>query len=138
MFQPDTLTTGVAPWRSAELYVAVRVVDSPGHSVTSLSLQIDVVSSLSPASSWPVAVPRRRSARRKKPTVLVVELLVIVTVTRLSEPAGPATDEVTAVALIDEFAGSACRALRFAYELIDACGWPKVLEAMTSGVAGIQ
>jgi len=63
MFHPDTLTTGVAPCRSAELYVAVRVSDSPGHSVTSLLLQMDDCNSLSPDNSVPDAVPRRTSAR---------------------------------------------------------------------------
>ena len=40
-FQPETLITGVAPCRSAELYVTVRVCDSPGNSVTSLSRQVE-------------------------------------------------------------------------------------------------
>src|SRR5215471_7911805 len=50
-FQPDTLTTAVAPCRSAEFQVTVSVSDSPGNSVMSLFCQIEDCSSLSPASS---------------------------------------------------------------------------------------
>src|SRR5579859_3047172 len=101
-FQPDTLTTGVAPCKSAELYDAVSVSDSPGHRVTSLSFQIAEVTSLSPDSSAPAEVPRRRSARSRNPTVGVLEVLVTVTVTCLSAPFGPALLLVLAVAEIDE------------------------------------
>ena len=65
-FQPDTLTTGVAPCRSAEFQVTVTVCDSPGNSVMSLPCQIEDCSSLSPDSSWPLAVPRRTSALSRK------------------------------------------------------------------------
>src|SRR5258708_9265373 len=64
-FHRDTLTTAVAPWRSAEFQVTVRVCDSPGNSVMSLACQIEDCSSLSPASSWPDAVPQRTSARSR-------------------------------------------------------------------------
>src|SRR6266581_154262 len=99
MSQPDTLITGVAPCRSAELYLTVSVSDSPGQSVTSLPDQIEDCSSLSPDSSCPPAVPRRTSARRKKPTVGAAEVLVIVTVVARSAPSGPAWWVVVAVAV---------------------------------------
>ena len=58
-FHPEMLTTAVAPCRSAEFQVTVRVCDSPGNSVMSLLRQSEDCSSLSPGSSWPAAVPRR-------------------------------------------------------------------------------
>ncbi|TMC08047.1 MAG: hypothetical protein E6J41_14770 [Chloroflexi bacterium] len=61
-FQPLTLTTGWRPPSSAVSYRAVRVCDWPGHSVTSLSLQVIGTTWLSPAWS------RRTSARRKNAT----------------------------------------------------------------------
>src|SRR5262249_1841241 len=96
-FHPDTLTTGVAPCRSAEFQVTVSVCDSPGNSVMSLSCQSEDCSSLSPASSCPPAVPRRTSARSRKATA-DGEVLVIVTVVARSAPAGPAWVVVAAVA----------------------------------------
>src|SRR5215467_8191305 len=112
-FQPDTLTTGVAPCRSAEFQVTVSVCDSPGKSVMSLPCQIEEWSSLSPDSSWPPAVPRRTSALSKKATV-DEEVLVIVTVLARSAPSGPAWLTVLAVAETDD-CGSVCRDCRFAY-----------------------
>src|SRR4051812_31114859 len=69
MFQPETLSTGAAPFRSDECQVTEMVWDSPGHRVMSLPFHSDDWSSLSPGSSRPVKVPRRMSARRKKATV---------------------------------------------------------------------
>src|SRR5205814_1252414 len=65
-FQPERLTTGVAPRSEDELYVAVSVWDSPGQRVMSSSLHETGRTSLSPGSSAPAAVPRRTSARMKK------------------------------------------------------------------------
>src|SRR5579859_866816 len=113
MFQPDTLTTAVAPCRSAEFQVTVKVWDSPGNSVMSLSCQIEDCSSLSPGSSWPVAVPRRMSARSRKATV-ELEVLVMVTVVARSAPSGPAWLTVLEVALTDD-CGSVCSDVRLAY-----------------------
>ena len=93
--------------------MTVRVCDSPGNSVMSLSCQIEDCSSLSPDSSWPLAVPRRTSARSKNATV-EDEVLVIVTVVARSAPSGPACWAVVAVAEIDD-CGSVCRPVRFAY-----------------------
>ena len=107
-FQPDTLTTGVAPCRSAEFQVTVSVCDSPGNSVMSLPCQIEDCSSLSPDSSWPPAVPRRTSARSRNATV-DGEVLVIVTVVSRSAPSGPAWLTVVAVAVTDD-CGSVCSA----------------------------
>src|SRR5215467_13386841 len=112
-FQPDTLTTAVAPCRSAEFQVTVSVCDSPGNSVMSLLRQSEDCSSLSPASSWPVAVPRRTSARSKNATV-DEDVLVMVTVVARSAPAGPAWVTVLAVAVTDD-CGSVSRPVRFAY-----------------------
>src|SRR5215472_1060940 len=111
-FQPDTLTTAVAPCRSAEFQVTVSVCDSPGNSVMSLSCQIDDCSSLSPASSWPDAVPRRTSARSRNATV-DADVLVIVTVVARSAPSGPAWLTVVAVA-VTEVCGKVCRPVRYA------------------------
>src|SRR5262249_44776687 len=137
-FQPETLTTGVAPCRSAEFQVTVMVCDSPGHRVMSLPVQIEVCSSLSPDSSVPPAVPRRTSARRKNATVGPVELFVIVTVVSRSAPAGPAW--LTVVAVAATVAGaSPCSPVKFAYDLTDACGLPIVLfQLSTSPVVGSQ
>src|SRR5215469_867740 len=100
-FQPESVTTGVAPFRSDELYVTVRVCDSPGNSVMALPCQIEDCSSLSPDCSPPVAVPRRTSARRKNATA-EDEVLVTVTVVARSAPSGPACRAVLAVAETDE------------------------------------
>src|SRR5260370_35229174 len=62
----------------------------------SLSCQMENWGSLSPESSWPLAVPRLMSARSRKATEL--ELLLIVTVVDLSAPAGPDWVVVTDVA----------------------------------------
>src|SRR6266568_949437 len=105
-FHPDTLTTGLAPCRSAEFQVTVSVCDSPGNSVMSLFCQIEDCSSLSADSSWPLAVPRRTSARSRNATV-DEEVLVIVTVVARSAPAGPACVVVAAVADMAE-AGRVC------------------------------
>ena len=112
-FQPDTLTTGVAPCRSAEFQVTVSVCDSPGNSVMSLPCQIEDCSSLSPDSSRPLAVPRRTSALSRKATV-DEEVLVIVTVVARSAPSGPDRLGVEAVAEMDD-RGSVCSARRLAY-----------------------
>src|SRR5947207_5074722 len=129
-FQPDTLTTGVAPCRSAEFHVTVSVCDSPGNSVMSLPCQIEDCSSLSPGSSWPPAVPRRTSARSRKATVDEA-VLVIVTVVARSAPSGPAWLTVLAVAETDD-CGSVCRPVRFAYLETAPCGWPSVLFQLTT------
>src|SRR5262249_47847116 len=112
-FHPDTLTTAVAPCRSAEFQVTVSVCDSPGDSVMSLLRHSEDCSSLSPGSSWPPAVPRRTSARSKNATV-DGEVLVRVTVVARSAPAGPGWLTVLAVAVIED-CGSVCRPVRFAY-----------------------
>src|SRR5260370_10553627 len=132
MFHPDTLTTAVAPCRSAEFQVTVRVCDSPGNSVMSLFCQIEDCSSLSPASSWPLAVPRRTSARSRKATV-ELDVLVIVTVVARSAPSGPDWVAVVAEA-VTEAGGRVCRPVRFAYvEMTPPC-WPSVLlQFVTSG-----
>src|SRR5947209_946202 len=70
-FQPLTLTTGVDPRSKDVAYVAVRVSDSPGHSVMSLSLHVTGSTWLSPASSMASLDPRRTSVRTKKATVRV-------------------------------------------------------------------
>src|SRR5262245_52347694 len=129
-FHPDTLTTGVAPCRSAEFQVTVSVCDSPGNSVMSLFCQIEDGSSLSPGSSWPPAVPRRTSARSRKATV-DGEVLVIVTVVARSAPAGPAWVVVVAVAEMDDV-GSVCSACRLAYWLSVPFGWPSDLPQFTT------
>src|ERR1700753_3849216 len=120
-FQPETLTTGLAPLRSLECQVTEMVCDSPGHSVMSLPFHSEDCSSLSPGSSRPPGVPRRMSARRKKPTVRALERLVMVTVVSRSAPSGPLARTVRALALTVA-AGRLCRAVRFAYEVIVACG----------------
>src|SRR5256885_4572747 len=104
-FHPETLTSGVAPRRSADCQVTVMVCDSPGHRVMSLPFHRDVCSSLSPVSSVPLAVPRRMSVRRKNPTVGVVEVLVMVTVVSRSAPLGPAWFTVVAVAPVGGVGG---------------------------------
>src|SRR2546421_10571785 len=114
MFHPETLTSGVAPRRSADCQVTVMVCDSPGHRVMSLPFHRDVCSSLSPVSSVPPAVPRRMSVRRKNPTVGVVEVLVMVTVVSRSAPLGPAWFTVVAVAPVVA-RGGFCRGGRVAY-----------------------
>src|ERR1051326_4760710 len=129
-FQPDTLTTAVAPCKSAEFHVTVSVWDSPGNSVMSLLRQSEDCSSLSPASSCPVAVPRRMSARSRNATV-EPEVLVTVTVVARSAPSGPAWLTVLEVAVMDEF-GSACSPVRFAYVDTVPCGWPSVLDQFTT------
>src|SRR5262249_14175850 len=129
-FHPDTLTTAVAPCRSAEFQVTVSACDSPGNSVMSLSRQSEDCSSLSPGSSWPPAVPRRTSARSKKATV-DADVLVMVTVVARSAPAGPAWLTVLAAAETDD-CGSACRPVRFAYWESVPCGWPSVLDQFTA------
>src|SRR5262249_4930565 len=131
-FHPDTLTTGVAPCRSAEFQVTVSVCDSPGNSVMSLSCQSEDCSSLSPASSCPPAVPRRTSARGRKATA-DGEVLVIVTVVARSAPAGPAWVVVAAVAEMDD-CDSVCSACRLAYWLSVPFGWPSdFFQFTTSG-----
>src|SRR5215510_3159918 len=129
-FHPDTLTTAVAPCRSAEFQVTVSVCDSPGNSVMSLLPQSEDCNSLSPGSSWPPAVPRRTSARSKNATV-DGEVLVRVTVVARSAPAGPGWLAVLAVAVIDD-CGSVCRPVRFAYCEIVPCGWPRDLPQLTT------
>src|SRR5215831_2620434 len=129
-FQPDTLTTAVTPCRSAEFQVTVSVWDSPGNSVMSLFCQIEDCSSLSPASSWPVGVPRRTSARSRNATV-ELDVLVMVTVVARSAPSGPAWLTVLAVAVTDD-CGSVCRPVRLAYWEIVPCGWPSVLFQLTA------
>src|SRR5215469_347510 len=129
-FHPETLTTAVAPCRSAEFHVTVSVCDSPGNSVMSLFCQIEDCSSLSPVSSWPLAVPRRTSARIKKATV-DDEVLVIVTVVARSAPSGPACVAVVAVAEM-ELCGSVCSDCRLAYCDSVPCGWPSVFVQFTT------
>src|SRR6266851_2576016 len=131
-FQPETLTTAVAPCRSAEFQVTVSVWDSPGNSVMSLFCHSEDCSSLSPDSSWPPAVPRRMSARSRKATV-DEEVLVIVTVVARSAPAGPACVAVAAVAEMAD-AGSVCSDCRLAYWESVPCGWPSdFVQLTTSG-----
>src|SRR5215467_5379519 len=96
----------------------------------SLPCQIDDCSSLSPASSVPLAVPRRTSARIRNATV-EAEVLVIVTVVARSAPSGPACDAVVAVAEIDD-CGSVCSACRLAYVLTEPDGWPSVFVQFTT------
>src|SRR5205814_8441897 len=86
-FQPERLTTGVAPRSEDELYVAVSVWDSPGQRVMSSSLHETGRTSLSPGSSAPAAVPRRTSARMKKATAGVVDVFVTVTRVTVLSPA---------------------------------------------------
>src|ERR1051326_3673028 len=129
-FHPDTLTSGVAPCRSAEFQVTVSVWDSPGNSVTSLPCQSEDCSSLPPGSSWPLAVPRRTSARSRNATA-DEDVLVIVTVVARSAPAGPACVVVEAVAEMAD-CGSACSDCRFAYCERVPCGWPSVLDQLTT------
>src|SRR6516225_2896238 len=129
-FHPDTLTTAVAPCRSAECQVTVSDCDSPGNSVMSLSCQSEDCSSLSPDSSWPPAVPRRMSARSRNATV-ELEVLVIVTVVARSAPSGPAWLTVLEVAVTED-CGSVCRPVRFAYCETLPCGWPSVLDQLTT------
>src|SRR6516165_3658886 len=124
-FHPDTLITGVAPCKSEESYVTVRVFDSPGNRVMSLSGQSEVCSSLSPASSWPLVVPRRTSARSRNATV-DDEVFVMVTVVARSAPSGPACRVVVAVAVMDDD-GRACKPVRCAYCETVPCGWPRAL-----------
>src|SRR5258708_35393073 len=78
----------------------------------SLPGQSEDCSSLSPGSSWPLAVPRRTSARSRNATA-DGEVLVTVTVVARSDPAGPACLVVAAVAETRE-AGSGRRGLRVA------------------------
>ena len=111
--------------------MTVSVCDSPGNSVMSLSCQIEDCSSLSPDSSWPLAVPRRTSARRRNATV-ELEVLVIVTVVaqvarRRARPGWPSL----AVAVTED-GGSVCRPVRFAYCETVPCGWPSVLDQFTT------
>src|SRR5262249_37578885 len=129
-FQPDTLTTAVAPCRSAEFQVTVSVCDSPGNSVMSLFCHSEDCSSLSPDSSWPPAVPRRTSARSRNAAV-ALEVLVIVTVVARSAPLGPAWLTVLAVAVTEDCA-RVCRPVRFAYWETLPCGWPRVLDQLTT------
>src|SRR5215472_10595311 len=129
-FQPDTLTTAVAPCKSAEFQVTVSVCDSPGNSVMSLFCQSEDCSSLSPDSSWPPGVPRRTSARSRNATV-EPEVLVIVTVVARSAPSGPAWLTVLEVAVTVEF-GSVCSPVRFAYWERVPCGWPSVFVQFTT------
>src|SRR5690349_18710349 len=129
-FQPDRLTTGVAPCRSAEFHATVSVCESPGNSVMSLPCQIEDCSSLSPGSSWPLAVPRRMSALSRKATV-DGEVLVIVTVVARSAPPGPGWLAVEAIAEIDD-CGSVCSDCRLAYWESVPCGWPSVLVQLTT------
>ena len=124
------LTTAAAPCRSAEFQVTVRVCDSPGKSVMSLLCHTEDCSSLSPESSWPLAVPRRMSARRRKPTV-ELDVLVIVTMVARSAPSGP--DWVVVVAeAVAETCGSDWSDVRSAYYDSVACGWPSVLLQFTA------
>src|SRR5215469_6098893 len=129
-FHPDTLTTAVAPCRSAEFQLTVSVCDSPGNSVMSLLRQSEDCNSLSPGSSWPPAVPRRTSARSRNATV-DGDVLVMVTVVARSAPPGPGWLTVLAAAETDE-AGSVCKPVRFAYCEIVPCGWPSVLPQLTT------
>src|SRR6185437_6550611 len=129
-FQPDRLTTGVAPCRSAEFQVTVSVCDSPGNSVMSLFCHIEDCSSLSPGSSWPPAVPRRTSARSRKATV-DGEVLVTVTVVARSAPSGPAWVVVAALAVMAD-CGSVCSACRLAELEITPTGWPSDLVQLTT------
>src|SRR6201988_1655691 len=96
----------------------------------SLPCQIDDCSSLSPLSSWPLAVPRRTSARIRKATV-DGEVLVIVTVVARSAPSGPGWDAVVAVAEMAD-CGSVRSDCRLAYCDIVACGWLSVLDQFTA------
>src|SRR5262245_51365024 len=137
-FQPETLSTGVAPCRSEECQVTVMVCDSPGHNVMSLPVQMADCSWLSPDSSVPNGVPRRMSARRKNPTVGADEVLAMVTVVSRSAPAGASWLTVVAVAETVAW-GRLCSAFKLAYDLTLACGLPIVLfQLMTSGVVGCQ
>src|SRR5262249_55526450 len=124
-FQPDTLTSGLAPCRSAEFQVTVIFCDSPGNSVMSLPCQIDDCSSLSPGSSWPPGVPRRTSALSRKATV-DREVLVMVMVVARSAPFGPAWAVVAAVAVTAD-CGSVCSACRLAGVLIKPTRRPREL-----------
>src|SRR5213076_2462352 len=128
-FQPDTLTTGVAPCRSAEFQVTVSFCDSPGNSVMSLPCHIEDCSSLSPGSSWPPAVPRRTSALSRKATV-DGEVLVTVTVVARSAPPGPACVVVAALAVMAD-CGSVCSACNSAYLDITPPGWSSDLVQLT-------
>src|SRR5215470_2159309 len=132
-FQPEMLTTAAAPCRSAEFQVTVRVCDSPGNSVMSLSRHIEDCSSLSPESSWPLAVPRRMSARSRKPTV-ELDVLVIVTMVARSAPPGPDWVVVVAEAVAEARGSdcSDCSDVRSAYCDSVACGWPNVLPQFTT------
>src|SRR5262249_11677010 len=89
-FQPETVTTGWAPWSDARRYDACSVSDSPGHSVVSLSDQKIGRTSLSPPAGLPAAFPRRTSARRKTATVGLDDVVVIVTSVVVSASAVPA------------------------------------------------
>src|SRR5215469_3474968 len=136
-FQPESVTTGVAPFRSDELYVTVRVCDSPGNSVMSLPCQIDDCSSLSPDCRPPVVVPRRTSARRKNATA-EDDVFVIVTVVAVSAPSGPDCSAEVAVAEIAD-AGRLFRPVRLAYADTVPTGWPSdLLQLTTSGVVDSQ
>src|SRR5215469_4534231 len=136
-FQPDTLTTGVAPCRSAEFQVTVSVCDSPGNSVMSLPCQIDDCSSLSPDCRPPVVVPRRTSARRKNATA-EDDVFVIVTVVATSAPSGPDFSAEAAVAETAD-AGRLLRPVRSAYADTVPTGWPSdLLQSTTSGVVDSQ
>src|SRR5215467_3270291 len=96
----------------------------------SLLCQIEDCSSLSPESSWPLALPRRMSARSKKATV-ELDALLIVTVVARSAPSGPDWVVVIAEAVTEAF-GSDCSDVRFAYCDSVACGWPSVLGQFTT------
>jgi hypothetical protein len=126
-FQPETLMTGLAPRRSARRYLTTSVCDSPGNRVTSLPCQVEDWSSLSPASSWPVAVPRRTSARSRNETA-DEEVSVIVTAVVRS---APSCLVVTAVAVTED-GGSFCSACRFAYCEMTPDGSPSVLAQFTA------
>jgi hypothetical protein len=78
----------------------------------SLPCQTEDCSSLSPGNSWPLAVPRRTSARSRK-AAADAEVLVIVTVVARSAPSGPGWLTVVAVSVTDA-CGSVCRDVRFA------------------------
>jgi hypothetical protein len=77
----------------------------------SLLCHMEDCSSLSPGNSWPLAVPRRTSARSRK-AAADAEVLVIVSVVAWSAPSGPGWLTVVAVAVTDG-CGSVCSDVRF-------------------------
>jgi hypothetical protein len=87
-FQPETRTDGAAPRRSAVRYVAVSVVDSPGHRLISLS--VHRIGSAGAPDAPSTCASTSSAGILPVPVFFSVRVVVVV-------PSEPAVDDAVAV-----------------------------------------